>query len=328
MNLSLSQFQNRVITKPVLITFAILVISCVLFMTLNANGNWGFVLPFRFYKLMALLIVGFAIGVSTLLFQTLTHNPILTPALLGFDALYILIQSVLIFFLGVINIFTNQPLLKFSLEIILMVSACLLMFRLIFFGNNQNLSRLVLVGIIFGVLFRSLSSLIGRLLNPDDFIVVQASSFAQFNTIDKSMMWFSLAICVACGIMIWRWRYQIDVLLLGKSYAMNLGINYQQLALRLLIVVAILVATSTAFVGPIVFLGLLVCALTNRISKQMYHAERIVLVSLISMVSLVLGQVLFEQVLKMAGVLAVVIELVGGIVFIALMLKFYQKSTV
>ena len=271
----LTHFQQRVMTKPVLITLAILLVSCVLFMTLNAHGNWAFVLPFRSYKLMALLIVGFAIGVSTLLFQTLTHNPILTPALLGFDALYILIQSVLVFFLGAVNIVSSQPLLKFGIEVGLMVMACLLMFRLMFLGNNQSLSRLVLVGIIFGVLFRSLSSLIARLISPEDFVVVQSASFAQFNTIDKSLMWLSLFICAVCAVLIWRWRYQIDVLLLGKSYAQNLGINYQKLSLQLLIVVAVLVATSTAFVGPIVFLGLLVCALTNRICQQMYHLSLI-----------------------------------------------------
>ncbi len=106
-------YQAKILTKPVIIASVVLAISMLLFMTLNANGNWDFVLPFRFYKLMALILVGVAIGVSTLLFQTLTHNPILTPALLGFDALYVLIQSVLVFALGAVNIFTTQPLLKF-----------------------------------------------------------------------------------------------------------------------------------------------------------------------------------------------------------------------
>nr|WP_315042627.1 iron chelate uptake ABC transporter family permease subunit [uncultured Moraxella sp.] len=319
-------YQAKILTKPVIIASVVLAISMLLFMTLNANGNWDFVLPFRFYKLMALILVGVAIGVSTLLFQTLTHNPILTPALLGFDALYVLIQSVLVFALGAVNIFTTQPLLKFFLEIMLMVIASMLMFRLLFNEKQQNLSRLILVGIIFGVLFRSLSSLIARLINPEDFVVVQSASFAQFNTIDKTMMWVSLAICAVCLGAVWRWRHQVDILMLGKSYAINLGIDYQKLALRLLIIIAILVATATAFVGPVIFLGLLVCALTNKISQQMYHTERLILVSLISVICLVLGQTIFEQVLGMAGVLAVVIELFGGIVFIILMLNRYKKA--
>lgn len=317
---------NKVWTKPVIISFVLLVISAILFMTLGANGNWDFVLGFRGEKLLALLIVGYAIGVSTLLFQSLTHNPILTPSLLGFDSLYILIQSVLVYFLGAINLFTNQPLLKFGLEIGLMIGASLLLFRLLFTRSNHDLSRLILVGIVFGVFFRSLSTLVARLINPEDFIVIQAASFAQFNTINSTLMYASLAICIISAILIWRWRYQIDILMLGRAYAINLGINYQSLALRLLIVIAILVATSTAFVGPVVFLGLLVCALTNRICQTMNHSERLVLASLISMLCLVMGQTLFERLLGMASVLSVVIELVGGITFIVLIFSQFRKQ--
>jgi iron complex transport system permease protein len=315
-----------VATRPVWIALAVLLISVLLFMGLNAHGNWDFILAFRGKKLLALLIVGYSIGVSTLLFQSLTHNPILTPALLGFDALYVLIQSLLVYFLGASNLFSQQPLLKFAIEIGLMVAASLLLFRFLFTRSSQNLSRLILAGIIFGVLFRSLSSLIARLINPEDFVVIQAASFAQFNTINPMMMWASLAICVASAVYIWRWRHQVDVLMLGKAHALNLGVDYQALTRKLLIVIAVLVATATAFVGPVIFLGLLVCALTNRLSKAMYHSERLVLVSLIAMICLVLGQTFFEQVLGMAGVLSVVIELLGGVVFIMLILSQYRPQ--
>ncbi|WP_410839041.1 iron chelate uptake ABC transporter family permease subunit, partial [Paraburkholderia sp. SIMBA_030] len=80
---------------PKSIAAIILLISMTLFMTLNVNGYWDFALPLRGKKLLALMVVGYAIGVSTLLFQTLTHNPILTPSLLGFDSLYVLLQSLL-----------------------------------------------------------------------------------------------------------------------------------------------------------------------------------------------------------------------------------------
>ncbi|MGL5468998.1 MAG: iron chelate uptake ABC transporter family permease subunit, partial [Shewanella sp.] len=78
----------------------LLLISCLLFLTLNVNGHWDFVLPLRLTKLSALLLVAYAIGVSTLLFQTLTNNPILTPSILGFDSLYIFLQTLLVFILG------------------------------------------------------------------------------------------------------------------------------------------------------------------------------------------------------------------------------------
>ncbi|WP_443542074.1 iron chelate uptake ABC transporter family permease subunit [Psychrobacter sp. T6-3] len=294
-------------------------------MTINVHGYWDFALPLRGKKLLALMVVAYAIGVSTLLFQTLTHNPILTPSLLGFDSLYVLLQSLLVFFLGSISYTSIDPIAKFGLEIALMFGASLLLFKVLFSKRSQDLTRLILVGVIFGVLFRSLSALIARLINPDDFVVVQAASYAQFNTLNPKLLGVSLVICMLSAIVVWRWRYQCDVLMLGKPQAINLGINYQRLAFGLLSVIAVLVATATALVGPVTFFGLLVCALTNRITRRMYHSERLVLVSLVAMICLVLGQAVFEQLLNMAGVLSVVIELAGGIVFLLLIFMTHRR---
>ena len=312
------RWSHTLSAHPNMIALVVLLMSAVLFLTLNVQGHWDFALPLRGKKLLALLVVGYAIGVSTLLFQTLTHNPILTPSLLGFDSLYVLLQSLLVFFLGAIRFTSLDPVVKFGLETVLMFGASLLLFRLLFAKSHQDLTRLILVGVIFGILFRSLSALIARLINPDDFVVVQSATYAQFNTVNPNLLGISIFICVLTAIVIWRWRYQCDVLMLGKPQSINLGIDYQRLAFGLLTVIAILVATATALVGPVTFFGLLVCALTNRLARNMSHSQRLILVSLIAMICLVLGQTIFEQLLGMAGVLSVVIELAGGLVFLAL----------
>lgn len=64
-------------------------------------------LPLRAAKLLAILLVAYAIGVSTLLFQTLTHNPILTPSLLG--ALYVFLQTLLVLDVGRHRLCATQP---------------------------------------------------------------------------------------------------------------------------------------------------------------------------------------------------------------------------
>lgn len=327
-NSRLFRLWQHIAQHPILIATSLLFISVILFMTLNVNGHWDFTLPLRGKKLLALMVVGYAIGVSTLLFQTLTQNPILTPSLLGFDSLYILLQSLLVFFLGAISYTSINPVTKFGLEVVLMFGASLLLFRLLFSKSSQDLTRLILVGVIFGVLFRSLSALVARLINPDDFVVVQAASYAQFNTINPQLLGISIAICAVSALVVWRWRYQCDVLMLGKGQAINLGINYQRLTFGLLTLIAVLVATATALVGPVTFFGLLVCALTNRIANTMAHGQRLVLVSLIAMICLVLGQAIFEQVLGMAGVLSVVIELAGGLVFLILIFMTQRQRRV
>lgn len=312
-------------THPIWLCLGVLMISSVLFLTLGVS-DWGFALPLRGTKLLALMTVGFAIGTSTLLFQTLTHNPILTPALLGFDALYVLIKSLMVFFLGVASLASIPKLAQFSLEVGLMLGLSLMLFRLLFTKHSQDLTRLILVGVVFGVLFRSLSSLVARMISPDEFVTIQSASYAQFNTINTQVLGISMLICAAAAVVMYRLRHQCDILLLGKYPAINLGINYQKLTLLLLGLIALLVAVSTAMVGPVTFFGLLVCALTNQLSSSMHHGKHANQCQTLAMSCLVFGQLLFEYVLKMAGVLEVVIELFGGVMFLWLVFRQYNKK--
>ncbi len=60
----------------------------------------------------------------------------------------------------------------------------------------------------------------------------------------------------------------LDPLNLGKDLAINLGINYQKISKQLMIIIAILTSISTALVGPITFLGLLVANITYELFKN------------------------------------------------------------
>lgn len=307
--------------KSLLLLLSVLfILACGLFMTYNANGNWDFVLPFRGKKLLMLIVIGYTIGVSTLLFQTLTHNPILTPSILGFDYLYLLIQTALVFFIGGLGFTQLDAVQKFVLETVMMLGGALLLFATLTKGSS-DLSRMILVGVIFGVLFRNLNNLLQRMIDPDEFAIVQTSSFADFNTIKIELLYIGMTVALLSFIWIWRQRHQLDILLLGKDYAVSLGVNYARFSKQLLICCAVLVSVSTALVGPVLFLGLLVCAITNAVSPKVHHAVRIPMVFLISAMTLVLGQVIFEQVMKMQGVLSVVVEFIGGMVFIYLILR-------
>lgn len=314
--------------RPILVMACLLIISMVLFMTVNVTGNWAFILSLRGKKLIALMVVGFAIGTSTLLFQTLTHNPILTPALLGFDSLYVLIKSLMVFFLGSVGMASIPALGKFGMEVAIMLALSLVLFHTLFGKHSHDLTRLVLVGVVFGLLFRSLSYLVARMIDPEEFVTIQSVSYASFNTVNSTVLTVGVVLCLLCAILMYRVRHQLDALMLGRLPAINLGIDYPKLSLGLLTMIALLVAVSTAMVGPVTFFGLLVCALTNQITTSMHHAKRLVLVSVVAMLCLVAGQMIFEYVFKMAGVLEVVIELIGGLVFLWIIFHQNKKRAV
>ncbi|WP_373746036.1 iron chelate uptake ABC transporter family permease subunit [Neisseria dentiae] len=307
--------------RPLWLAAGLLLVSCTLFLTLNANGNWDFVLPLRTAKLASLLLVAYAVGVSTLLFQTLTHNPILTPSILGFDALYVFLQTLLVAVLGGVGYTHLPPLGKFGFELAAMIGGSLLLFQMLLRQGGRDLARMILIGVIFGILFRSLSALLQRLIDPEEFAVAQAYTFASFNSVNRQMLAIAAVILLVSAVFVWRERHRLDVHMLGRDQAINLGLSYTRNTLWLLAWVAVLVATSTALVGPVSFFGLLVAALANYLSPDMKHSVRLPMAFLTAAILLVAGQTVFEHVLGMKAVLSVVVEFAGGLVFLWLVLK-------
>ncbi|HFC6616943.1 TPA: iron chelate uptake ABC transporter family permease subunit [Neisseria meningitidis] len=308
-------------SRPLWVAFALLLVSCVLFMTLNVKGDWDFVLHLRLTKLAALLMVAYAVGVSTQLFQTLTNNPILTPSILGFDSLYVFLQTLLVFTLGGVG-YASLPLTgKFGFELVVMMGGSLLLFYTLVKQGGRDLSRMILIGVIFGILFRSLSSLLSRMIDPEEFTAAQANMFAGFNTVHSELLGIGALILLVSAAVVWRERYRLDVHLLGRDQAVNLGISYTRNTLWILLWIAALVATATAVVGLVSFFGLLAASLANHFSPSVRHSVRLPMTVCVGGILLVGGQTVFEHFLGMKAVLSVVVEFAGGLVFLYLVLK-------
>ena len=72
-----------------------------LFLSIGVNGtNYQYAMYRRIPKIYAMILTGGAIGFSSLIFQTVTNNRILTPSILGIDSLYVLLQTSVVFLLG------------------------------------------------------------------------------------------------------------------------------------------------------------------------------------------------------------------------------------
>lgn len=300
---------------------ALALVSIACFMTLGAKGSWSFVLPFRGRKLLALCLVAYSVAVSTVLFQTVTNNRILTPSIMGFDALYVLIQTAIVFFLGIGALGTLNPQGQFATEVLVMVAFSGLLFRWLFLGEERSLHLLVLVGIVFGILFRSLSQFMQRLLDPNAFNVLQDSFFASFATVDTSLLLVCSVIVAGVTLVAFRLGHTFDVLSLGRSQAINLGVNYKRTVVIILTLVSILVAISTALVGPITFFGLLVASLAHSLVGTSRHKWVLPAAALLAVICLVGGQTLLERVFAFDTALSIIIEFLGGIVFIYLVLR-------
>ena len=315
--------QKRFISsrKTVLILLGIALFCVIFFMTFNLRGNISYILTHRAWIVLTMILVAFCAATSTLLFQTVTNNRILTPSIMGFESLFVLIQTVVIFFIDAQGIPYIGIVGKFIFESSLLIIFSLFLYRGLFTKLKQNLHLVLLIGIILGTLFRSFSNLLQRLMTPTEFAVLQSRIFATFTRAEPVLIVFSLVIASIIGLYLWRMRFRFDVLALGRDNAINLGVDYQKSVTIILLLVSVLVSISTALVGPFTFLGLLIANLAYSISGSSQHRFLLPTAFLLGVIFLVGGQMFLERVLNMVGALSIVIEFIGGSLFIFLLLK-------
>ncbi len=303
------------------ILIALAAAACGLYLFDNLNGSFDYALPRRGVKVFAMVLTGVAIAYATVVFQTITHNRILTPSIMGLDSLYMLLQTVLIFFLGSGHITIINKQVNFLLSIAVMVIFALLFYKLLFKKDNQPIYFLLLIGIILGTFFGSVSTFLQVLIDPNEFQIVQDRMFASFNNVNADLVWISLLFIVVLIGLAWRHNPSLDVLSLGRDTAVNLGVGYDALVKKMLVLSAVLIAIATALVGPITFFGLIVANLSYQFFRSYKHSVVIAGASIISIVALVGGQWVVEHVFTFNTTLSVIINFIGGVYFIYLLLK-------
>lgn len=296
------------------------------FLLADTHGYAEFVVPLRIRRLAALVVVGWAIALSTVLFQTVTGNRILTPALMGFDALFVLLQTVVVFAFSAQLLRDVDPRLQFVAETLLMLVFALTLFRWLFSSGRYELHVLILVGMVFATLFRSIAAFLQRLIDPSEFQVLQNLMFASFTTVDEDLVWITAAVVAVATALVVRRLHVYDVLALGSATATNLGVDHRRETTRVLALVAVLVSVSTALVGPITFFGLLVAHLAYQLAGTHRHAVVLPMAGLAAVICLVGGQYVLERLLDVTTTLSVVIELVGGLTFIALLIHRARRN--
>ncbi|TCP93516.1 iron complex transport system permease protein [Cricetibacter osteomyelitidis] len=316
---------NKKCGQQLIILAVFTVLSLALYLMYNLPSRWQYALYHRSLSLTAIVVTGAAIALATMIFQTVVNNRILTPSILGLDSLYLLIQTLIIFTFGSATLLTIDSILLFLISTGAMVLFALGLYYFLFRKEEQNIFFLLLVGIIFGTFFQSLTTFMEVLIDPNEFQITQDIGFASFNRINTNILWFALGLLILTMLYSLRyWKY-FDVLALGRDLAINLGVPYQKMTRELLILVAILTSISTALVGPLTFLGLLVMNVTFEYIRTYRHKMLIPAAMLISIITLVFGQLLVSQVFTFNTTLGIIVNFAGGVYFIYLLLRANKK---
>jgi len=290
-----------------------------LFLLLDLPGRADYALGLRWRTVTGMLVVAIAVGASTVLLQTVTANRILTPGIMGFDAIFMTIQVTGVLVIGPRLLLGTSPTVLWGIELVLMAGIVVLLYWWLFIKRRLDLHLIVLVGLVIGTMLRAVTTFLQRLLDPDAFAVVQNLVFASFTAIDRDLLLPTGVLVVAAGVSIVPILRSLDALALGRSTAIGLGVAHRRVVMHAVVAIAVMVAASTALVGPVLFFGLLVANAAYSLVGHR-HAASIPAAALIGAIVLIGGQTVLARGLGFATELPVVIEFLGGALFILLVL--------
>ncbi len=286
-------------------------------------GTFGFwrIAELRATTIVVMIIVAVCQAIATVSFQTVTNNRIITPSIMGFEALYVAIQTSAVYFLGAVGLIALTGLPQFALLVALMVALSVALYGWLLSGRYGNIQVMLLVGIIIGGGLGSVSTFMQRLLTPSEFDILTARMFGSMTNAEVGYFPLAIPLCViSAGILIWRSR-RLNVVAMGKDITQNLGLNHRSEVMWTLFFVSILMAVSTALVGPLTFLGFLVATLAYQLADTYDHRYIFPVAALLGFVVLAGAYFIMNHIFYAQGVVSIIIELVGGSVFLYVILR-------
>lgn len=225
------------------------------------KASWGYIiLESRLPQALTALLSGAALAASGLMLQTAFNNPLAGPDVLGINAGAGLGSAiVLLLFGGLVptgNLFFGGSLALVSAAFI---GALLVTLIIIFFAARlRSHTMLLIIGMMIGYIVSSAVSLLNFFSTAEGVQSYMMWGMGNFGGVSRnSIPFFAALILIGIGIAISLIK-PLNALLLGERYAENLGINIRNTRLLLLLSTGLLVAVTTAYCGPISFIGLAV----------------------------------------------------------------------
>ena len=308
-----------------LIILAIIVLLCAggyMFYGVNFGNAklFRYSMKLRSPKLVVMLITAFAIAGASLVFQTIINNIIVTPCLLGMNALYSLIHTAVVFVAGSTSLLATNSNLSFVVDLVLMGIVATVVYGYLFQKTRHNVLYILLIGTVLTSLFSSIQTTMTRIMDPNEYDSLLETLVASFENVNAEVIVASMVVLAAVIFALRKDLALLDVISLGKAQAINLGVDYDRCIRRLLIGVTLCIAVATAMVGPISFLGLIMANLARQFLKTFRHRQLILASTLFGMAILIGGELIVERVYHYAVPISVFIGVFGGVYFLYLLL--------
>ena len=227
----------------------------------GVKPSWQYiVLEARLPQALTAVLCGAALAVSGLLLQTAFRNPLAGPSIFGINSGAGLGVALVMLLLGGSLSVGSVSFSGFFAVLIAAFIGAMAVMALIFFFSTLVKSNvmLLIIGIMIGYISSSAVSLLNFFATDEGVKSYMVWGMGSFSGVSLKYMPLFAAITLLGLIASAMLIKPLNALMLGNRYAQNLGVNIRRVRNTLLWVTGLLTAITTAFCGPVAFIGLAV----------------------------------------------------------------------
>ena len=240
-------------------------VTSILFGNSNTNETAHFIiLQSRFPAAVTAILCGAALSVCGLILQSYFRNPLAGPSILGITSGSNLAVAISMLYIG-----ATSPI---SITMSAFAGAVIILTILLLLGRIiRDSTTLLIVGILISFLSSALITLINYYNSADGAYSLLVWGMGSFNVVGLDNLFvFSVLIIIGIALTILLIK-PLNGWMLGEYYARNLGINIKFTRVMTLFITGLLAAVTTAFCGPISFIGLSIPHLARMITQTDNH---------------------------------------------------------
>ena len=225
---------------------------------------------FRLPKAITALVTGAAISLAGLIMQTLFRNPLAEPYVLGISsgaglgvAVFLMASSLLP--IAIIQSGWGLVVAATTGAVVVLLLILVVSFRI------KNAVSLLIIGIMLGQIAGSIISIIQNYSNPDSLKLYVIWTFGSLSSVTWTYMKVMIPIVLIGIFIVLMIQKSLNGLLLGENYAKGLGISIVRTRVWIILATALLAGGTTAFTGPIAFIGIAVPHFVRRLFATSNH---------------------------------------------------------
>ena len=237
------------------------------------NKAWQYILlESRLPQAVTAAFAGTALALAGLLLQSLFNNPLAGPSILGIDSGASLGVAVVMLLLGgTISSLSVSGFLTIILGAI--AGATVILGIILFFSSfiKSNM-MLLIIGIMVGYFTSAVISILNFFSSEENVFSYTIWGMGSFSNVSNNMIPLygsALSVGIILTILLIK---PLNALLLGERYAQNLGVNIKLIRFTILVATGLLTAITTAFCGPVSFIGLSVPHISRLIFRTSNQA--------------------------------------------------------